>query len=210
MTAAEVVRDTQAILVESIWWDAATDELVWVDITAGRLHRGRLDGALDGSEDRVTRLPPPVSAVQPRIGGGYVAALRDRVVTLDVEGEIESSLAVIRHEHAGLRLNEGKVDPQGRFVVGSMNLTTGEPNGAIYSIEPDGACRVIAGGFGVANGMEWSDDGATFYVTDTSVKTVYRAEYGPDGQLGPLEPFLTGYDSDGLALDTEGTFWNGV
>ncbi|CAH0195383.1 SMP-30/gluconolactonase/LRE family protein [Plantibacter cousiniae (nom. nud.)] len=98
----QVFRDTPAILVESIWWDARTDEVVWVDITAGTLHRGPIDGAVDGSDDRVTELPPPLSAVQPRAAGGYIAA------------------------------------------------------------------------------------------------------------LGPLEPFLVGYDSDGLALDTDGRFWNGV
>ncbi|MGK9149339.1 SMP-30/gluconolactonase/LRE family protein [Plantibacter flavus] len=206
----QVFRDSPAILVESIFWDARSDELVWVDITAGTLHRASLDGATDGSDDRVTELPPPLSAVQPRATGGYVAALGDRFVTLDDDGLIVDTLAPTSHTHAGIRNNEGKVDPFGRFLVGSMNVTTGAPDGALYTVAADGAVRLLRGGFGVANGFEWSDDGSTMYVTDTAVQTVYRAPYGADGALGQLEPFLVGHASDGLALDTEGRFWNGV
>jgi len=205
----QVFRDTPAILVESIWWDARTAELVWVDISAGTFHRGRLDGAVDGSDDRVSELPPPLSAVQPRDVGGYVAALGDRVVTLDDDGRIVDTLARFDHAHAGIRSNEAKVDPFGRFVVGSMNVTTGAPDAALYVID-DAGLRTLLGGFGVANGFEWSADGDTIYVTDTAVKTVFRASWGSDGRLGPLEPFLVDYDSDGLALDTDGRFWNGV
>ncbi|MBF4567888.1 SMP-30/gluconolactonase/LRE family protein [Plantibacter sp. VKM Ac-2880] len=205
----QVFRDTPAILVESIWWDDRTDELVWVDIAAGTLHRGPIDGAVDGSDDRVTELPPPLSAVQPRVGSGYIAALGDRIATLDEDGRIDETLAWLDHAHAGMRSNEAKVDPFGRFLVGSMNATTGEPDAALYLLDDTGL-RTLLGGFGVANGFEWSDDGRTVYLTDTAVKTVYRAAYGEDGRLGPLEPFLVDYDSDGLALDTEGRFWNGV
>lgn len=206
----EVFRDTRAVLVESIWWDDRTDEVVWVDITAGLLHRGPLDGAVDGSDDRVVELPPPLSAVQPAVGGGYVAALRDRVVLLDADGRIERDLAALRHRHDGMRLNEGKVDPFGRFVVGAMELTSDAPDATLWSVAPHGGVRVLGGGYGVANGFEWSDDGRTMYVTDTATSTVYRAAYGSEGELGELEPFLVGRASDGLALAADGSFFNGL
>lgn len=211
MTRAEatIFRDTKAILVESIWWDSPAEELVWVDISAGTLHRSPLDGAADGSDDRVRTLPAPLSAVQPRAGGGYVASLRDRIVALDEDAAIIETLAVVPGAHAGIRCNEGKVDPYGRFVVGTMNVTTGRADAALYSLDRNGL-RTLRGGFGVCNGMEWSDSGDIMYVTDTSVKTVYRASYDELGDIGDLEPFLRGHASDGLALDTEGHFWNGV
>lgn len=205
-----VFRDTRAVLVESIWWDDRTDEVVWVDITAGLLHRGPLDGAADGSDDRVVELPPPLSAVQPAAGGGYVAALKDRVVLLDADGRIERDLASLRHRHDGMRLNEGKVDPFGRFVVGAMELTSDDPDATVWSVDPDGAVRMLGGGYGIANGMEWSDDGRTMYITDTATSTVYRAPYGPAGELGELEPYLVGRSSDGLVLATDGSFFNGL
>src|SRR3546814_4989635 len=81
-TAGEprVFRRLESVVAESIFWDERTEELAWVDIEAGTFHRARLEGAVDGSDDRVTQLPAPVSAVQPAAGGGYVAALRDRKI----------------------------------------------------------------------------------------------------------------------------------
>lgn len=207
---AAVFRDGGAILVESIWWDRRTDEVVWVDITAGTLHRGPLEGPRDGGADRVAQLPPPVSAVQPAATGGYIAALRDEVVLLDADGGIERRVATIPHAHGGMRLNEGKVDPFGRFVVGSMDVTDGEPDGALYAVDPDGAVRTLRGGFAVTNGFEWSPSGDEMFVTDTATKTVYRASYGPRGELGELRPFLVGLASDGLARAEDGSFLNGV
>lgn len=205
-----VFRDTGAVLVESIWWDERTDEVVWVDTSAGLLHRGPLDGAADGSDDRVVELPPPLSAVQPAPGGGYVAGLKDRVVLLDADGRIERELATLRHRHDGMRLNEGKVDPFGRFIVGAMELTSDDPDATVWSVGLDGEVRVLGGGYGVVNGMEWSGDGRTMYITDTATSTVYRASYGPAGELGELEPFLVGRSSDGLVLASDGSFFNGL
>ncbi|WP_053387335.1 SMP-30/gluconolactonase/LRE family protein [Leucobacter japonicus] len=206
----QVFRSTRAILVESLWWDARTSEVVWVDITAGLLHRGRLDGAVDGSEDRVVSLPPPVSAVQPAPGGRYVAALEDSVVLLGSDGLIERVVARLPHRRFGMRLNEGKVDPFGRFVVGGMGLIGEAPDADLWSVSADGDARALRGGFGVANGLEWSDDGRTMFVTDTSTSTIYRGIYGPNGDLGELAPHITGRAHDGLALAADGTFWNGL
>lgn len=204
-------RRLDAILVESIFWDDRTDELVWVDITRGTIHRARLEDPDDGSRDRVVRLPAPVSAVQPAASGGFIAALKDRVIMLDSDGTILRTIADLPHAHPGIRSNEAKVDPFGRFVVGAMNMTTGEPDASLFLVDATGAVGALRGGFGVANGFEWSDDARTMYVTDTSTRTVYRGTYSrEDEALGELEPFLVGEDSDGLALDTEGRFWNGV
>lgn len=204
-------RALHSVLVESIFWDARTDELAWVDITAGTFHRGRLDGPTDGSGDRVVSLPAPVSAVQPARGGGFVAALKDRVVALDQDGAITGTLGVVEHAHEGIRFNEGKVDPFGRFVVGGMNTTTGEPDASLYAFADGESPELVRGGFRIANGFEWSASGDEMYVTDTATQTVYRARYRAGSEpLGELDPYLRGHDSDGLTLDVDGCFWNAV
>jgi sugar lactone lactonase YvrE len=205
---ARPFRDTRAILVESPFWQDGS--LLWADISTGTVHVSPWDGAVDGSDDRVVAVEAPLGSVQPVEGGGYIAALGDRIVALDEDFARTATLASIEHVHAGLRMNEGKCDPSGRFVVGSMNLTTGEQNAALYRIGAEGDVETLLGGFGVANGFEWSDDGRTFYFTDTSVSTVFRSEYGPGGELGAPEPFLVGHSFDGLALDVEGGFWTGA
>ncbi|TDN92023.1 SMP-30/gluconolactonase/LRE family protein [Microbacterium sp. BK668] len=199
-----------ALLPEGIWWDARTDEIVWVDIRRGTLHRGRLDGAVDGSDDRVVGLPAPLGVVQPAAGDGYVAALRDSVILLDADGEIVRTVASVRHAHDGIRFNDGKVDPFGRFVVGSIDETTDASDARVYGFESDGRVRVLAGGFNNANGLDWSDGGETWFIADTSDETVYLAPYGRFGATGPLTPFFGGHTIDGMTLDADGALWGAV
>jgi sugar lactone lactonase YvrE len=206
----QVWRTGSAILVESLWWDSALGAMRWTDISAGTLHTGALDAAVDGTEDTAVRLPPPLASFQPSTGGGFIAALGDRVVLAAEDGSIERELATIRHRHAEIRLNEGKCDPFGNFVVGSMDLRDESPDGAIYRVRPNGSTEILLGGVAVANGFEWSDDGRTFYFSDTAVSTVYRADYDPDGSLSDARPLLTGLPSDGLARDSDGGFWSGL
>lgn len=205
-----VFRESSAILGESLVWDAPRGDLLWCDISSGLLHRSPFTGAVDGADDRVISLPPPLASFhRASIGGepGFVVSLGDRVVLVDAAGTIMRDLAAIPHAHAGLRMNEGKVDPAGRWVTGSMNLTTGEPDGAFYSIDPSGGVRVLRGGIGTANGIEWSDDGSRVYLTDTAAQSIYTGEYTPDGEILDLEVFHHGVDHDGLVRDAEGCFW---
>lgn len=203
---ATVFSDAGAVLVESIVWDPAAHRLRWTDITLGTLNTSDAQGTVESS----VPLPPPLASFQPRAGGGFVAALGDSVVVTDPDGVVEREIARVEHAVDGMRFNEGKCDPFGRFLVGSMNVTTGEPDAALYSVEADGTTRVLRGGFGVTNGIEWSPDGDVMYVTDTSASTIYRATYGPDGELGELEPFIVGAAHDGLVRDDEGCFWSAV
>ena len=200
-----IFRDARAILAESIVWDPA-GFVLWCDITSGLLYRC----PIDGMDDTVIELPPPLASFAPAaIRSGYVASLGDRVVLADAVGGIRN-LARIEHAHAGLRLNEGKCDPYGRWITGSMNLTTGQPDGALYSVTADGGVRVLRGGFGVANGFEWSLDDAEMFFTDTGVKTIYRAPYSETGELGNVKVFHCGEPHDGLTIDAEGFLWGGI
>ncbi|MCU1481487.1 MAG: hypothetical protein JWQ19_2273 [Subtercola sp.] len=210
-----VFRTAEAILGESLFFDGV-DSMFWCDITAGLVHRSPIGGAIDGSDDDVFALPAPVASFHPaRVADevGFVVSLGDRIVLTDTSFAIVRELAKIEHAHAGLRLNEGKVDPVGRWVTGSMNLTTGDPDGAIYCVDARSgppALRVLRGGLGVVNGFEWSADGGTFYYTDTSVESVYAGGYTAAGEVSDELVLLHGGAHDGLTLDTAGNFWGAL
>jgi sugar lactone lactonase YvrE len=207
MTGFSVFRDSRAILAENLTFLGG--ELVWSDISAGTLHRSPLAGSRDGSQDIVMPYGPPLSALALADDGGLVLAFADRIVRVDGETDAVHPLATIPHRRSSMRFNEGKCDPRGRFVVGSMDYD-GLGDGAIYSVAADGSWRVIASGIGVANGFEWSDDGSRMYFADTSVSTLYVGDYSDDGELSNVEAFLTGLTFDGLARDTDGGFWAGI
>lgn len=204
-----VFREAKAILGESIVWDPQ-GFLYWCDITAGLMHRSSIDGKTDGTDDRSAQFPPPLASFAQGKTGGFVASLGDRVVLADDAGQVTEELAVIHHTQPGIRLNEGKCDPYGRWITGSMNFTTGVADGAFYSISPDGECRTLRGGFTVANGVEWSLDDSEIFFTDTSVKTIYRAPYSADGEVGEGGIFHSGEMHDGLTIDADGYLWSGI
>jgi sugar lactone lactonase YvrE len=202
-----VFREAHSILAESLWWDDRG--LHWCDIDAGTVHVSALSGHVDGRDDRTLQLPPPVSAFQPlRDRNGFVFAGRDYVGVVDNDRPV-ARIASFEGFPDRIRLNEGKCDPAGRFVVGGMNLDH-EPNTAIYSVDESGEVRTLIGGVGVSNGFEWSDDGHTMRITDTSTKTMYVGDYSDDGALSDVRVFSHGLMSDGLTRDASGGFWGGI
>jgi sugar lactone lactonase YvrE len=201
-----VFSDVRATLAESIVWDPGQQVARWVDIPQGTLTTADVDGHVL----HTVALDPPLPSFQPRAGGGFIAAQDDTVVLTDGDGHVERELAGVQHANDEMRFNEGKCDPFGRFLVGSMDPTDGPPAGALYAFSPDGTVRVLRDGFGTTNGMEWNDDGSEMYVTDTDTDTIYRGSYGPDGELGDLEPFIEGAAHDGLVRDDEGCFWGAI
>ena len=217
-----VFRETRAILGESLVWDATGGgAMLWCDITAGLIHRSPLAAPADGSGDTVIALPAPVGSFHPCDLGGFIVSLGDRVVVVDAAGSITREVARIPHSREGLRLNEGKVDPAGRWVTGSMNLFDETPVGAFYAITGDGTVTVLEGGIGVANGLEWSADGARIWFTDTAAGTIYTGSYlhstlrGHDAVGGRAEvrdvvAWHRGTMNDGLVLATDGTLWSSI
>ena len=206
MTHVRVFRHSRSILGESLVWDAASTAVLWCDISAGLVRVSPWLGVAEGASDHVFELPAPLASFG-IAAGGYVVSLGDRVVRCDTAWRVTGELAVIDHAHDGMRLNEGKVDPQGRWITGSMNLVGDDPDGAFYSVTADGS-RVLTGGVGTANGLEWSLDGRAVYFTDTAVGTIYRARYSTKGELSDVEVFHHGSPHDGLAIDLDGFLWS--
>jgi sugar lactone lactonase YvrE len=205
---ARLFRSAKATLGESLVWDPVGD-LLWCDITAGILHRSPADGSPFGAEDGSASLPAPVASFHQAATGGHVVSLGDRVILVNEAGVEREELATITHAKDGMRLNEGKVDPFGRWITGSLD-PDGDPVAKIYAIDTTGATTVLVGGLGTANGFEWTPDGATMYYTDTEAKTIYRGAYSVEGGITDVEVFVTGEMFDGLVMDEHGYLWSGI
>ena len=108
----------QTQLGEGIRWDARRDELLAVDILAGRVYRGRVrdDGSLE--RVRVYELPGTVGVIAPVEGDdGWLLGAGRNFVHLGPDGT-QRTLAEVAP--AGTRMNDGASDPQGRFWAGTL------------------------------------------------------------------------------------------
>jgi sugar lactone lactonase YvrE len=197
--------DARATLGESPVWDVDAQELVWTDIPPGLLHRT----SADGLRDRSLPVDPPLPSFQRRRGGGLIAALEDQVVLTDDDGGSLQVLCGVELAKEGMRLNEGKCDPFGAFVVGATD-PDGAPVAGLWRVGPDGDVTLLRDDFTTTNGFEWNDDGSEIYLTDTEDETIYRATWDAEGTLGELVPFSSGGSHDGLARDERGEFWGAI
>ena len=76
-------------------------------------------------------------------------------------------------------MNDGTVDPQGRFLVGTVSL--GEHvNQQLLRISPDGSVEVLRTGITLSNGLAFTADGTLLHV-DTFEE--YRKRYDPNDRL---------------------------
>ena len=104
----------QTQLGEGIRWDGRRNELLAVDILAGRVARGRVRHDEPIERVEVYQLPGTVGMIAPVEGddGWLLGAGRD-FVYLALDG---TQRTIAQVAPAGTRMNDGACDPQGRFL----------------------------------------------------------------------------------------------
>lgn len=206
MIAVELAQDARAELGEGPVWDHRSGELVWVDISAGVVHR--LDPA--SGADRPLAVGQPVGAACLRGAGGYAVALRDGIATLSDEGEL-AFVAELEADVPAHRCNDAKCDPAGRLWAGTMRLDE-SPGGALYRIDPDGSVTMVVPGLGLSNGLGWSPDGTLMYLVDSLAGRLDVFDFDPrSGDPSGRRRFAS-FDrsegfADGLTVDADGFVW---
>jgi sugar lactone lactonase YvrE len=204
---AQVALDARAEVGEGPAWDAARGVLLWVDIYRGLVH---LFDPVSG-QDTTVRAGQPVGAVVPTAGEGLVAAVRDGFVRIEpVTGAIEVLASVEEHLPRNL-MNDGKCDPSGAFLAGSMHLDEVTAEGTLHRLNPDLSVDHLLSGVTISNGLGWSPSGDRMYYIDSPTQAIDVFEYDPSGQLGARRRFVeiaeTDGMPDGLAVDAEGGVW---
>jgi len=202
---AEVLIDARAELGEGPAWDARTQSLYWVDIRGKRVHR------YQGEEDRIFQMDEMPGCLAPRPDGHLIAALRGKVVDLDPDSGHTTRLHTFVEEPAINRVNDGKCDPLGRFLIGTMDDNEKEATGWLYSFDGKTARRLL-GNVRIANGLAWSPDTRIFYYIDTPTRQVQAFDYDlASGEITGRRVAIEVPESlgwpDGMTSDTEGNLW---
>jgi sugar lactone lactonase YvrE len=205
-----LVYQTPSILGEGPAWDARTQTLYWVDIINKLLH---VHHPADSS-NQTLELEDMVGCIAPCRSGGLVMALRDRFAQLDLASAKTTPITAPEGEPSNTRFNDGKCDPAGRFLAGTMALKNAESValGSFYSLEPDGQVTRLLSDVHISNGLAWSPDYKTFYYIDTPTHRVRAFDYDlksgqiANGRVVVQVPKEMGWP-DGMTSDTEGKLW---
>jgi len=214
-------------LAEGVVWDDRAGLVRWVDIREGRVLAGTLSGdKIEIVDDR--HLGQTTGAVALAEDGGLLVAAAHGLATISPDGQVSFGLdlasVVAPDGRSPWRLNDGIVDPQGRFLVGTLSLdesptgNDGESSGpceVLLRVSPNGQVETLRTGMGMSNGLGFSPDGTVLYLIDTLSGTLSRHSYGVsfgDGDFDVNEPWVTVIDdfpsyADGMTVDAHGDLW---
>jgi sugar lactone lactonase YvrE len=205
-----VEQFANAILGESPIWHPTERVLYWADISRPAIYR--YDPAIGQTGN--WPLPSDVGAFGFRRDGGLIVATEhEGIGTLDTATGILTPLVKPGHPEPG-RFNDGRVDPAGRFWVGWVTHARKNP-GALFRVDPDGHCVAILLDLTASNGLGWSPDGRTMYVTDSHIGTIWAFDFDiAGGGLSNRRPFYRRPRSegvvDGLSVDRDGCVWTAL
>ena len=212
MTPSPAAATREAFrLAEGPLWDTARRRLLWVDILAGAV----LEGTLDDGRIEVTGrhgFEGMVGAVAVADDGTLLVAEQEGLGVVRTDGtRAEGPRVVPAGERR--RLNDGKPDPAGRFLVGTMSLDGESDREVLVRLEQDGGLTPIDRDLTLSNGLAWSADGGTMYSVDSMRRTVFVRSYDPaSGAAGERRVHLRLSDGipDGIALDADEHLWVAV
>lgn len=214
---AELIVDARNAVGESPVWVPQENALYWVDIPNGGLQRW----SADTGHVHAWKTPEMLACIARHSGGGWVAGMESGFFHLHPhsDGSLDSErLATVEHSRADMRLNDGRCDRQGRFWAGSMVLNMGlnAPAGRLYryGAVSSGVIEAQLDGFIVPNGLGFSPDGKTMYLSDSHphVQLIWAFDY--DIETGTPSNRRVFVDMnhfpgrpDGAAVDAEGCYW---
>ena len=214
---AELILDARNATGESPVWSTTQQALYWVDIPAKRLHRW---SPSDGKEQS-WQASQMLACIAQAGDGHWIAAMENGLfaITPHADGSLDSRLlASVTHAQPGMRFNDGRCDRQGRFWAGTMlmDMAAGAPVGAMYRYNAGQTEPLTAQlqGFIVPNGLAFSPDGNTLYLSDShpDVQKIWAFDYDTDSGTPHNRRLFVDMTQhpgrpDGAAVDADGCYW---
>ncbi|CAN9498274.1 unnamed protein product [Ophioblennius macclurei] len=198
------------LLGEGPVWEEADQKLLFVDIAGQKIHRW------SPSTNQIESLATDdtVGFAVPRRSGGYVAGVGRNIVAVDWSAQKTTKLAEVDEDKPHNRFNDGKADPVGRLLAGTM-LKDGSPEdkkaGSLFSFTSDNKLTKLLGQVDISNGLDWTDDQKTMFYIDSLEMSVDAFDYDMvTGQLSNRRSVYHLKDEgipDGMTLDERGRLW---
>lgn len=204
--------DVKNQLGESILWRSSDSTVWWTDILSSKLYK------MSWPTMDIRQFDLPC-----RLGSfGFIQGQDNVFITAFEKGfalyEPETSNIEWLSKPAslgnGIRLNDGRVGPDGRFWAGSMyednTDETALPKTGLFKLDYNGQAEFVRPGLNISNSICWDPSRNRIYYSDSAAQEIYHSTYDfENGDLGPQKLLLkldTGHP-DGAVVDKEGNLW---
>jgi len=210
MSEVEHLISVQDEVGETPIWIPNEQAMYWIDMEGSVVHR--YDPATGEKKDWA--LDVAVTALARRASGGWILASKTGLVFWDQETNTTEFIADPTADREAIRFNDTTIDRQGRLLAGTANIQQYDaPDGVVYRLDADKSLHEIDDGYAVANGMGFSPDGKTLYVTDMFNNRIIVLDY--DTEAGTVSNRRTFVEvptdeglPDGLIVDADGFVWS--
>jgi len=206
---AELLINNQSAHGEGPIWDPASETLFWVDMTGHKLHSLQPAGDTSATHS----FSEAVCAVTPLGNNRLLIALAKRLAFFDLTSSALDEICPVEPHLAGNRCNDGKMDPAGRFWIGTMSANGPYAGaGSLYRLDEGKTLTKVLDGLTVSNGMDWTPDGRTMYFTDSAERAIWAFDFNPrDSSISNRRTVVKVPEElglpDGFTLGADGTLW---
>ena len=205
--SAECIPNTKGDLGEGLLWDERNQTIMWVDAFVKIINTW--DPATKTLIER--KYDSLVTSIAKRESGGYVVAAGLKLITLNENLDVISS-SPLEMPNENVRTNDGNVDLNGNYWVGSFANDAKPKQGNLRRISPNLESKVFLQDITIANGMDWSLDNKICYYIDTPTKKVSRFNFNTEtsefeGELEAIDVSQYSGAPDGMCVDAAGNLW---
>ena len=208
---AELVLDCKDLHGEGVFWSAEHHRLLWTDILGKRIAQ------FDPLTYSIRQFSTPARVCafatrQNRSPSELIAAFDNGFAFLNLDSGDRQDIVEIDREVLGVRMNDGKIDRQGRFIVGGMDEKGFQPTASVWRLDADLKVYRLFEGVACANGICFSPDGRRMWFADSSKRAIEAFDYDTTYGLPSNRRIvaLTNGVPDGSCVDREGFVWNAV
>ena len=195
-------------LGEGIVWDGRSGTAYWTDIEAAQFWQWT-----PGTDPIRFALPQRLGsfALTPT-PGDFLGAFEDGFARFTPATAGFEMLAPVTADAAHLRMNDGRVDRQGRFWAGTMANAGGGAHGSLWRYDGGGRATRVIDAIAIPNSLCWSRDGRRMYFADSARNTIWVHAFDPEtATVGTAEIFATtppDIHPDGSCIDADDHLWN--
>ena len=205
----ELVKQLEVnnVLGEGVIWDPRSAKIWWTDILNCKMYSWHFETGM-----QIFSSPEPLCSFGlTETTDKFICAFASGFAYFYPASEKVKWLCKVEEQYAETRMNDGRVDRQGRFWAGSMRNGTSGPLGALYCLDKNRVSTRLKN-IAISNSLCWSPDAKTMYFADSTSQQISQYDFDPEtGMAGNCKAFAktTGdIEPDGSCIDSEGYLWN--